>query len=153
MRFTELALSEPLQQAVGALGYEETMPIQAQAIPPALEALVSEGPDLFYRGEWAQRLAEEQAAQEAGLPFGYRTMTYNSRWAHELSKWADSQGKGDALRRAVYRAYFVDGQNIGRRRVLVELAEAAGLAADEARRVDGAPRRAPPPAAPRPGGG
>jgi ATP-dependent RNA helicase RhlE len=36
MRFTELDLSEPLQKAVNALGYEETTPIQTQAIPPGL---------------------------------------------------------------------------------------------------------------------
>ena len=36
MRFTELNLSEPLQQAIDALGYKEPTPIQAQAIPPAL---------------------------------------------------------------------------------------------------------------------
>ena len=36
MRFSELDLSEPLQKAVRALGYQETTPIQAQAIPPAL---------------------------------------------------------------------------------------------------------------------
>jgi ATP-dependent RNA helicase RhlE len=37
MRFTELDLSKPLQGAVSALGYEETTPIQAQAIPPGLQ--------------------------------------------------------------------------------------------------------------------
>jgi ATP-dependent RNA helicase RhlE len=36
MRFTELHLSEPLQKAIAALGYEETTPIQTQAIPPGL---------------------------------------------------------------------------------------------------------------------
>ncbi len=36
MRFTELNLSVPLQQAVHALGYDEPTPIQEQAIPPAL---------------------------------------------------------------------------------------------------------------------
>ena len=36
MRFFELGLSEPLQRAVSAQGYEETTPIQTQAIPPAL---------------------------------------------------------------------------------------------------------------------
>ncbi len=38
MRFTELDLSEPLQKAIVALGYEETTPIQTQAIPPALQS-------------------------------------------------------------------------------------------------------------------
>jgi len=37
MRFTELDLSEPLQKAISALGYEETTPIQTQAIPPSLQ--------------------------------------------------------------------------------------------------------------------
>jgi ATP-dependent RNA helicase RhlE len=37
MRFTELDLSEPLQKAISALGYEETTPIQTQAIPPGLQ--------------------------------------------------------------------------------------------------------------------
>jgi ATP-dependent RNA helicase RhlE len=37
MRFTEIDLSEPLQQAVSTLGYEETTPIQAQAISPGLQ--------------------------------------------------------------------------------------------------------------------
>jgi len=37
MRFTELDLSEPLQKAIKTLGYEETTPIQTQAIPPALQ--------------------------------------------------------------------------------------------------------------------
>jgi ATP-dependent RNA helicase RhlE len=38
MRFTELDLSEPLQKAIVTLGYEETTPIQTQAIPPALQS-------------------------------------------------------------------------------------------------------------------
>ena len=37
MLFTELDLSKPLQQAVSALGYEKTTPIQTQAIPPGLQ--------------------------------------------------------------------------------------------------------------------
>ncbi|MBU0703782.1 MAG: DEAD/DEAH box helicase [Chloroflexi bacterium] len=37
MRFTELDLSKPLQEAISGLGYEETTPIQTQAIPPGLQ--------------------------------------------------------------------------------------------------------------------
>ena len=37
MRFTELDLSRPLQEAISGLGYEETTPIQTQAIPPGLQ--------------------------------------------------------------------------------------------------------------------
>ncbi len=37
MQFSELPLNQALQKAVEAMGYEEATPIQAQAIPPALE--------------------------------------------------------------------------------------------------------------------
>jgi ATP-dependent RNA helicase RhlE len=37
MRFTELDLSNPLQEAISALEYKETTPIQTQAIPPGLQ--------------------------------------------------------------------------------------------------------------------
>jgi ATP-dependent RNA helicase RhlE len=37
MRFTELDISKPLQKAIETMGYTETTPIQAQAIPPALQ--------------------------------------------------------------------------------------------------------------------
>ena len=37
MQFTNLKLSEPLQQAINEMGFAEATPIQAQAIPPALE--------------------------------------------------------------------------------------------------------------------
>ena len=37
MRFTELDLSKPLQEAISGLGYEETTPIQTQAITPGLQ--------------------------------------------------------------------------------------------------------------------
>jgi len=37
MRFTELDLSKPLQEAISALEYKETTPIQTQAIPPGLQ--------------------------------------------------------------------------------------------------------------------
>lgn len=37
MQFSELDLSQSLQKAISAMGYEEATPIQAQAIPPGLE--------------------------------------------------------------------------------------------------------------------
>lgn len=37
MQFSELDLSQSLQKAISAMGYQEATPIQAQAIPPGLE--------------------------------------------------------------------------------------------------------------------
>ncbi len=70
-----------------------------------------------------------------GLPYGRRTHTYNSRLAQELGKWADTQPGGSALHDALYKAYFVEARNIGDPEILVEIAQSAGLPADEARAV------------------
>jgi predicted DsbA family dithiol-disulfide isomerase len=70
-----------------------------------------------------------------GLPYGERTMTYNSRLAQELGKWADTQPGGDALHDALFRAYFVDGRDISDPAVLLEIASSVGLPADGAREV------------------
>ena len=67
-----------------------------------------------------------------GLPYGRRTHTYNSRLAQELGKWADTQPGGEAIHDALYRAYFVDARNIGDPNVLVDIAQSAGLSAEEA---------------------
>ena len=70
-----------------------------------------------------------------GLPYGSRSMTYNSRLAQELGAWADTQPGGDAIHDALFRAYFVDARNIGDPEVLIEIAAAVGLPADAAREV------------------
>ena len=70
-----------------------------------------------------------------GLPYGERKMTFNSRLAQELGKWADEQPGGEAIHDALFRAYFVDGRNIGDADVLVQVAESVGLPGDKAREV------------------
>ena len=73
--------------------------------------------------------------QAEGLPYGKRTMTYNSRLAQELAAWADTQPGGEAIHDAMFRAYFVDARNIGDAEVLVDIAKSVGLPADRAREV------------------
>lgn len=70
-----------------------------------------------------------------GLPYGERKMTYNSRLAQELGKWADEQTGGEAIHDALFRAYFVDGRNIGDPAVLVDIARSVGLDEAQAREV------------------
>jgi predicted DsbA family dithiol-disulfide isomerase len=80
--------------------------------------------------------AQMRARMEAeGLPYGDRKMTFNSRLAQELGKWADEQPGGEAIHDALFRAYFVDGKNIGDPGVLVEIAQSVGLPGDKAREV------------------
>ena len=68
-----------------------------------------------------------QTARQLNLPFGDRRMTFNSRRAQELGKWAESAGRGEAFHRAVFRAYFADGHNIARLPVLENIVDAVGL--------------------------
>ncbi len=77
----------------------------------------------------------QAVADSLSLPLGARAKTYNSRLAQELSKWAESKGKGEKFHHAVFRAYFAEGRNIALVDELAALAESAGLPAEEARRV------------------
>ena len=70
-----------------------------------------------------------------GLPYGERTMTYNSRLAQELGKWADTQPGGEAIHDALFRAYFVEARDISQPAVLLDIAQKAGLSVDDARQV------------------
>jgi predicted DsbA family dithiol-disulfide isomerase len=70
-----------------------------------------------------------------GLEYGQRTHSYNSRLAQELGKWADTQPGGEAIHNALYRAYFIDNNNLADIDVLVAVAESVGLSGDAARQV------------------
>ena len=77
----------------------------------------------------------KKVAESLSLPLCNRTMTYNSRLAQELAKWAESEGKGEEFHRAVFRAYFVEAKNIAIADELAHLAESIGLPEEEARQV------------------
>jgi predicted DsbA family dithiol-disulfide isomerase len=80
--------------------------------------------------------AQMKARMDAeGLPYGERTMTYNSRLAQELGKWADTQPGGEALHDAFFRAYFVEARDISQPAVLLEVVERVGLSLEGAREV------------------
>ena len=77
----------------------------------------------------------KRVADGEGLPFGERDMTYNSRLAQELGKWAESEGRGEPFHDAVFRAYFVEGRNIGKIQELIDVASSVGLSGEKAREV------------------
>ncbi|MBA3027257.1 MAG: hypothetical protein FP816_00355 [Desulfobacteraceae bacterium] len=77
----------------------------------------------------------KEAAALVGLPLEQTGMVYNSRLAQELGFWAESQKKGDEFHRAVFKAYFVSGKNIGNIQVLVEIARSVGFPGDDAEDV------------------
>jgi predicted DsbA family dithiol-disulfide isomerase len=95
--------------------------------------------DLFAGRSVEQRKAmhaQMKARMDAeGLPYGERMMTYNSRLAQELGKWADTQAGGEAIHDALFRAYFVEARDISQPAVLLEIARQVGLPVDAAREV------------------
>lgn len=87
-------------------------------------------------GSWAHSQALDadvaQAGRAAGLDFHHERIarTPNTRLAHRLMLWAQTQGDEAAAQQLygrVFEAYFAEGQDIGQPEVLQRLAEAAGL--------------------------
>ncbi|MEJ1995903.1 MAG: DsbA family oxidoreductase [Limibacillus sp.] len=74
------------------------------------------------------------AGDGEGIDFQFKSIerTPNSVQSHRLVRFASSQGKQDAVVERLFKAYFLEGQNIGDDAVLVELAVEAGLDKAEA---------------------
>ena len=82
--------------------------------------------------EAVQHEMQQRMAQE-GLPYGHRTMTFNSRLAQELAKWAEQERGGEAIHNALYQAYFVENINLADINSLVDVATRLGLSGGDAR--------------------
>ncbi len=66
-------------------------------------------------------------ADKLGFELGNRKMTYNSRLAQEVGLWAQTKGKGHQFHMEAFKSYFVKGENIARKDVLLSLIERSGL--------------------------
>ena len=93
----------------------------------------------LFGGRDADRKARHEQMKERmsaeGLPYGERTMTYNSRLSQELGKWADTQPGGEAIHDAFFRAYFVEARDISNVDVMLDIVKSVGLSVDAAREV------------------
>jgi len=70
-----------------------------------------------------------------GFTFGERPRVWNTFDAHRLMHWAGLQGKQRELKHALLTAYHGQGRNPGAHDVLLELATAVGLPAEEAKQI------------------
>lgn len=70
------------------------------------------------------------AAARAGIEMRPRTILPNSRPALEAAEFAREAGAFEPLHRALFRAYFEDGEDIGDEEVLARLAGECGLDPD-----------------------
>jgi predicted DsbA family dithiol-disulfide isomerase len=76
----------------------------------------------------------EDSGRVDGVTFAFERMprTPNTLLAHRLILFAEEQGKADAVIRALFRALFEEGRDVGRADVLAKIAADAGLDALEA---------------------
>ncbi|MES2283276.1 MAG: DsbA family oxidoreductase [Pseudomonadota bacterium] len=72
-------------------------------------------------------------------PGGGRSRIYNTFDAHRLLHWAEtvSGDKQKALKQALFKAYFTDGQSPGSHEVLARVAGEVGLDVDRAKEILG----------------
>ncbi len=74
------------------------------------------------------------AGRTVGIDFAFDRIERqpNTLDAHRLIAWAQSRGRGEDVVERLFRAYFLDGRNIGDRAVLAAIAVEAGLDAEAA---------------------
>lgn len=90
----------------------------------------------YYREKFGseERVAElvdnmTAAGAAEGLDFDFAAIgtSPNTLASHRLIRWAATTGRQDAVVEALFRAYFMEGRDIGDHGVLVEIAGAAGM--------------------------
>ncbi len=107
-----------LRRMAGAGEIEPTyLAYELYPVPAPLPASVD--------GGWMDAL--RPLAEELGIALRVPPAPVRTAKAHEAAAFAQARGVGPALRDAIYAAYFVDGRDIARIDVLVELGAALGL--------------------------
>ncbi len=79
----------------------------------------------------------DEAAKAAGLEINWEgiTKTPNTFDAHRLIHWAGVEGRQTPVVSAIFRAFFKDGQDIGDRAILIDIAGKSGMDAAMTQRL------------------
>jgi predicted DsbA family dithiol-disulfide isomerase len=109
------------------------MPHEGQDITEHIAEKYGATPEQAARNREAIRARGE----EVGFTFRMdkRDRIYNTFDAHRLLHWAEMEGRQQALKHALFQAYFTNGENPGDHEVLVRTAEGAGLDPARARAI------------------
>jgi predicted DsbA family dithiol-disulfide isomerase len=77
------------------------------------------------------------AGREAGIDFAFDRIerSPNTLDAHRLIRWSQSVGKQNEIVERLFRAFFLEGRDIGNRAVLLETATEAGMERDVVQRL------------------
>jgi predicted DsbA family dithiol-disulfide isomerase len=78
-----------------------------------------------------------ERGEELGFTFANRKRVHNTFDAHRLLHWAGIERKQLALKHALLRAYFTDGENVSDHDTLLRIASDVGLPTDRVRAILG----------------
>jgi len=125
---------ERLDQALAAMPHvKATVRFHPFLLDPTTP---EEGEDLRVRLERKYRMPAsamfarvEEAARESGIPLDFSKVTrsISTIRAHTLIRLADDLAMQGALKRALLRAYFLEGRDVSKLDVLTEIGERHGL--------------------------
>lgn len=135
-----------LQQALAKLEGEVTAEIHFQPfeLNPQMAAEGEDSTEHLVRkyGSSAEQIDANRAAiRDRGAALGFifnmdrRSRVYNTFDAHRLLHWAELEGRHLALKQALLRAYFTDGEDVSAHDTLLRLAGEAGLDVEQARQI------------------
>jgi predicted DsbA family dithiol-disulfide isomerase len=135
-----------LQQALAKLEGEVAAEIHFQPfeLNPQMVAEGEDSTEHLVRkyGSTAEQIdANREAIRTRGAALGFtfnmdrRSRVYNTFDAHRLLHWAELEGRHLALKQALLRAYFTDGEDVSAHDTLLRLAAEAGLDVDHARQI------------------
>ena len=136
------SLEQALRQLQGEVEAElQVQPFELDPTMPAEGADVAETLKRKYGMSDAQLAENQERIRARGAELGFsfdfnaRSRTWNTFDAHRLLHWAEEKGLQRALKHALFKAYFTDGQSPGDHEVLVRVAGEVGLDANEAREL------------------
>jgi len=93
----------------------------------------------FGGGQHADRIYRNvtEVGATVGIPFQFERIkvTPNTRDAHRLIRYAGESDSAEPVVEALFKAYFIEGRNIGDRATLAEIAAEAGLDRDATARL------------------
>jgi predicted DsbA family dithiol-disulfide isomerase len=109
------------------------MPAEGEDIAEHIRKKYGSTPEQFA----ANRENIRARGEALGFVFGKdkRNRIYNTFDAHRLLHWAETEGHQQALKHALFRAYFTDGEDVGSHDVLIRLAGEVGLPIARAREI------------------
>lgn len=135
-----------LERAIGTLGLQDRVAVQWHPfeLNPNMSAAgenhrehLANKYGTTFNGSIEARKRLTELGSAVGFSFDYfdEMRMFNTRKAHLLLQWAQTQNRQTALAEALFAAYFGRRQNISDTELLLELVESVGLNPDQARQV------------------